>query len=220
MTRLIDIDPRRDVGTSRRALTGRVALGGERSAAFASSLERDWIELLDFLPDVSALQVQPFTLEYTLDSVLRRYTPDVAAVWERDGTTRTVIYEVKYAEELRAKWHEFRPRFVAATRYCRARDWRFKIVTEKHIRTPVLQAAKFLRRYRDVSTDTAVQQHLLATLRTIGPTTVGALLAAAYWSKDNQAMALPFLWKLIGEFQIVARLDGPLTMTTPIRPEG
>lgn len=195
-------------------------MGGERSAAFASSLERDWIELLDFLPDVSALQVQPFTVEYTLESAPRRYTPDVAAVWERDGTTRTVIYEVKYAEELRAKWSEFRPRFVAATRYCRARDWRFKIVTEKHIRTPILQAAKFLRRYRDVSADTAVQHHLLLTLRTIGPTTVGALLTAAYWSKDNQAMALPFLWKLIGEFQIIAHLDRPLTMTTPIRPQG
>lgn len=220
MTRLIDIEPRRRVGTSRRALTGLVALGGSESAAFQSSLERDWIELLDFQPEVSALQVQPFTIWYTLEGELRRYTPDVAAVWERNGVPRTIVYEVKPAEELRAQWSHYRPRFVAASRYCRVRDWGFKLVTEKHIRTPMLKAAKFLRRYRQLPTDPAVRQHLLTTLRTVGPTTVGGLLTAAYWSLENQAMALPYLWKLIADFEVHAPLDRALTMTTPIRWNG
>lgn len=221
MTRLIDVEPRRALGTSRRALTGRVALGGSASAGFESSLERDWIEQLDFLPEVVALQVQPFTLKYDLDGRSRKYTPDVAAVWAPgDGSQETVIYEVKPAADLRAEWAIFRPRFAAATRYCRQQGWRFKVVNEKHIRGPRLAAIRFLRRYMRLPADRDIQQELVTSLRTIGPTTVGALLTATYWSPDNRAVALPYLWKLIAEHVVEAPLDRPLTMSTPIRFRG
>lgn len=216
MTRLIDISPCRSIGTSRRALTGRVALGGGRSAEFESSLERDWLEQLDFLPEVSALQVQPFTLEYEVEGQRRRYTPDIAAVWGHNTQVRTVIYEVKPAEELRVGWEQYRPRFVAATRYCRARGWRFKVVNERHIRTPRLENFRFLRRYLRLQSDPGVRLHLLTTLRTIGPTTIKGLLGAGYWSADNQAMALPYLWKLIADFEVRVSFDAPLTMATAI----
>lgn len=216
MTRLIDITPRRRVGTSRRALTGRVALGQGKSAEFESSLERDWLEQLDFLPEVSALQVQPFTLEYEVEGQRRRYTPDVAVIWGHDAQARTVVYEVKPAEELRAGWARYRPRFVAATRYCRERGWRFKVVNERHIRTPRLENFRFLRRYLRLQPDLGVRLHLLSTLRTVGPTTIRGLLTAGYWSAENQARALPYLWKLIADFEVRVSLDEPLTMVTAI----
>ena len=218
MTRLIEIEPTRRIGTSRRALTGRVALGSQGSAEFESSLERDWIEQLDFLPDVTALQVQPFALEYLgEEGQVRRYTPDVAAVWNRGGgLTETIVYEVKPSDELRNGWAVYRPRFVAAIRYCRARSWRFKIVNEKHIRVPRLAAIRFLRRYRRLPSDEDTERQLLTSLRTIGPTTVGGLLEATYWSPVNRATALPYLWKMIANFDVQASLDQPLSMTTPI----
>jgi hypothetical protein len=218
MTRLIDIEPRRRIGTSRRALTGRIALGNSQSAEFESSLERDWLEQLDFLPDVSALQVQPFTLEYAVDGRVRRYTPDIAAVWGHDAQATTVVYEVKPAADLRADWERLRPRFVAATRYCRARGWRFKIVNERHIRTPKLENVKFLRRFLRLEPDSGVRQHLLTTLRTVGPTTIKGLMAAAYWSAENHAVALPYLWKAVADFEVRISLDAPLTMATAIAP--
>lgn len=220
MTRLVGISPTRRIGTSRRAMTGRVALGNAQSAEFESSLERDWLEQLDFLPDVSALQVQPFTVEYELDGQKRRYTPDIAAVWGHDTNARTVVYEVKPSDELRAGWPGYRPRFIAATRYCRARGWRFKVVNERHIRTPKLENFRFLRRYLRLQPDPGVRLHLLTTLRTIGRTTVRGLLTGAYWSADNQAVALPYLWKLIADFEVQVSLEEPLTMATPIEAIG
>lgn len=219
MTRLIDVLPTRRPRTSRRALTGRVSLGDSQSVAFESSLERDWIELLDFLPEVSALQVQPFSIEYWLDGAVRRYTPDVAAVWEVEGRSETVVYEVKPREELQKQWALYRPRFVAATRFCRSQGWRFKVVNERHIRTAKLDSVRFLRRYLRLPTDTAVRQHLLTTLRTVGPTTIAGLLKAAYWAPENQAMALPYLWKLVAEYEVRIPWDAPLTMATRIAPE-
>lgn len=216
MTRLLDLTPMRQVRTSRRALTGRVALGDAQSASFESSLERDWLEQLDFLPEVSAIQVQPFTLLYELDGQKRRYTPDVAAVWGDAANSRTVVYEIKPAEELRAHWATYKPRFVAATRYCNAHGWHFKVINERHIRTPRLGNARFLRRYLRLQSDPGVRLHLLTTLRTMGPTTVRGLLTASYWSADNQGVALPYLWKLVADFEVRVSLDSPLTMSTPI----
>ncbi len=219
MTRLIDLEPQRRIGTSRRALTGRVAIGGSASAAFESSLERDWIEQLDFSPDVVALQVQPFTVEYVLEGRTRRYTPDIAAIWDvGGGLTETVVYEVKPADELRTAWALYRARFGAAVRYCRERSWRFKVINEKHIRGPRLSAVRFLRRYMHIDPDAAVREHLLRCLATVGPTTVNGLLDAAYWSLENRAMAIPYLWRAIADSEIHADLDRPLTMSTPISP--
>ncbi|MDQ2703033.1 MAG: TnsA endonuclease N-terminal domain-containing protein [Pseudomonadota bacterium] len=192
-----------------------MALGGGESAAFESSLERDWLELLAFLPEVSALQVQPFTVEYELDGKRHVYKPDVAVLWGHEDNAQMVVYEVKPREELR-KWAEYRARFVAATRYCREHGWRFKVINEKHIRTPKLKNVRFLRRYLHLTPDPGVRKHLLATLATTGPSTVCGLLTAAYWSADNQAVALPFLWMLIAELEIVAPLDTPLTMNSTV----
>lgn len=216
MARLIQLKPTRRIGTNRRSLTGRVALGAGESAAFESSLERDWLELLAFLPEVSALQVQPFTVEYKLDGKKHVYKPDVAVLWGHDDDAKMIVYEVKPRDDLRAQWSDLRPRFVAATRYCREHGWRFKIINEKHIRTTKLDNVRFLRRYLHLTPDPGVRQHLLATLATIGPSTVRGLLTTAYWSTDNQAAALPFLWMLIAELEIVAPLDIPLTMNSAV----
>lgn len=218
MTRLISIDPQRRIGTSRRSLTGRVALGNSQSAAFESSLERDWLVQLDFLPEVTELQVQPFKVDYTYEGRVRRYTPDMAAVWTRDGQAQMVVYEVKPADALRADWSLYRPRFVAATRYCRARGWRFKIVNERHIRTPKLENIQFLRHFLRLESDPEVRLNLLQTLREVGPTTVDGLLVTAYGSTENRATMLPYLWKLIAEFEVHVGLDAPLTHNTVIAP--
>ncbi len=84
-------------------------------------------------------------------------------------------------------------------------------------RTHMLEAAVFFARYRYLPMDIGVRQHLLTTLRTVGPTTPRGLLTAAYWSQENQAMALPYLWKLIASCEVQALFDRPLTMSTPIQ---
>lgn len=193
MARLSSDTPVRELRTSRRSLTGRVTLGDGGVAGFESSLERDWLLALDFDPRVQALQVQPFSLHYEHQGATRRYTPDVRADYRLESGVTTMVYEVKPSEELRVNWLAYRPRFKAAIRYCRDHGWRFKLVTERHIRTALLDNARFLRRYRALPDQDPYVQQLLYTLRALGTTTPQALLVAAYWSEESRMAALPML---------------------------
>ncbi|WP_039816591.1 heteromeric transposase endonuclease subunit TnsA [Xanthomonas arboricola] len=193
-----------------------MTLGDGGVAAFESSLERDWLLALDFDPRVQAIQVQPFSLHYEHRGTTRRYTPDVRAEYRLESGMATVVYEGKPSEELRLNWSAYRPRFKAAVRYCRDHGWRFKLVTERHIRTALLDNARFLRRYRALPEQDLYVQQLLYTLRALGTTTPQALLAAAYWAEESRMAALPMLWKLIATGRLGADLHVPLTMSAPI----
>ena len=220
MARLSSDTPVRELRTSRRSLTGRVTLGDGGAAAFESSLERDWLLALDFDPRVQSIQVQPFSLHYEHRGATRRYTPDLRADYRLGSGVATVVYEVKPCEELQANWSMYRPRFKAAVRYCRDRGWRFKLVTERHIRTALLDNARFLRRYRALPEQDLYVRQLLYTLRALGKTTPQALLAAAYWAEESRMAALPMLWKLIATGRLGADLQVPLTMSASIWPPG
>ncbi len=217
MTRLNSHSPVRPLKNSRRALTGRLNLASGGVAGFESSLERDWIRLLDFDPQVQVIKEQPFTIYYDAEDGRRRYTPDVLAELLEGDVARTSVYEVKPLESLRSEWRQLRPRFKAAVAHCRERGWRFKIITETHIRTPRLANVNFLRRYRSMEPLLVRQAQLKYTASVLGPTTPQALLAAAYWSAEEQAMAIPALWQLVASGQVVVDLSVPLTMSTAIQ---
>lgn len=214
--------PVRDLRMSRRCLTGRIALSAGGNAAFESSLERDWLIALDFDPAVISIKVQPFSIQYEDDGRRRRYTPDILAeAVLPNGRRITTVYEVKPLDELRNDWHSYRARFKAAIRHCRAQGWRFKIVTEREIRTPYVVNAKFLRRYRTIPEQLHTAQQLAYTLRALGETTPQALLAAAYLTEEKRMAALSELWRLVSIRQVGAILTEPLTMRSPIwLPEG
>ena len=60
-----------------------------------SQLERDYIYLLEFDPDVASYDEQPLRIEYYLNGKKHRYTPDFLV---RKGNKR-IIVEVKQEEE-------------------------------------------------------------------------------------------------------------------------
>jgi hypothetical protein len=171
---------------------------------------------LDFDWRVVRLQEQPYTLNYVHDGKERRYTPDVLAVFDDHRSEWTVVYEVKSREELLQNWHTLRPRFKAAVRDCRSKGWRFRIVTERDIRTPYVQNIKFLRRFRDLPELPMHQQALLYTLPVLGTTTPQALLAATWWEEEKRLVALSELWRLVATRKIAVSLLEPLSMATPI----
>ncbi len=206
--------PARLVGVRSRGLSGRIALE-DGAAAFESTLEQDLLELLDFDARVSEVLVQPFTIFHVENGRRRPYTPDVRATYIGVGG-EVVVYEVKYQEDLRKNWAKYRARFGAAYRYCRDNGWRFKLMTERHIRTPYLANVKFLRRFLRLPEQELISGQLLYTLRALGPTTAQALLAATYMSADSRLRAIPTLWKLVGDGRIAAELGEPMTMASVI----
>jgi hypothetical protein len=203
-------------------MTGRVAIGSGASVAFESALERDWLIFLDYNPHVTAIREQPFTVSFRDDKHrARRYTPDcMAEVRESDGSMTITVYEVKYREDLLTNWKSLKPKFNAVRQYCRERGWKFRVVTERDVRTAYLENIKFLRSYRSREQDPVRAQELLRTIRVLGETTPQSLLAAAFWTLEDRAAAIPILWKMIAEEKILAVLNEPLTMSSPIWVDG
>lgn len=217
MARLDSMSPVREIGTSRRALTGRVVLSSGIAVGFESSLERDWLICLDFDPDVELIVEQPFSLNYDINGTTLRYTPDVLVRYRKhNDRASVVVFEVKPYEELRAEFAKYRQRFRKMVRHCREQGWRFKIVTENEIRTPYLSNAKFLRKYRTLASQSLYMEQLLYSMKALGPTTPQALLAMAYLHEEKRMAALPELWRMVALREINADLNVPLTMQSPI----
>jgi hypothetical protein len=185
--------------------------------AFESSLERDFLLLLDFDPDVEFFEEQPVKIIYGDANGRRRtYTPDVFVRYRHDSPqakhTKPLLCEVKYRDDLRQHWAEYHPKFRAAGRYARQQGWRFRLVTERYVRTPYLENVKFLRPYRTLPVNDSYRTQLLSTLATLGATDPASLLAAVFEDRWQQAQLLPMLWQLVATQQIGADLEQPLTM--------
>ena len=89
-------------------------------AMFESTLERDFLTLLEFDPAVESFEVQPVTVHWLDESDKERiYTPDVLAYFHSTHHP-TTLYEVKYRSELKELWPELKPKFRAALQFARA----------------------------------------------------------------------------------------------------
>lgn len=210
--------PVRTVPKNYRSLTGLVPNTRTQSmTAFESSLERDFLLLLDFDPDVEWFEEQPVKITYHDESGRRRtYTPDVLVRYRTDRlqirNTKPLLCEVKYRDDLRQHWVAYRPKFRAAQCYARQRGWRFRLVTERHIRTPYLDNVKFLRPYRTVPVNDLYRTRLLNTLAHLEETDPASLLAAVCNDRWQQVQLLPLLWQLVATRQVSTDLYQPLTM--------
>lgn len=209
--------PIRKIPKNYRNVTGIAAhRKAEGPAGFESTLERDFITLLEFRPDAERFEVQPLTIEWT-DAAGRdrKYTPDVLVEWSRERRpgARPTLYEVKYRSDIGKRWDELKPKFKAALRFAKVQGWRFELVTEREIRTPYLNNAGFLLPFVRRGPEVEEHMELLAdALDRLGESTPAGLLAAIYRDEWNRAALLPTLWYLVGTFQVGADLDAPLNM--------
>jgi len=214
--------PIRIVPKNYRNLTGLVY--NSRTAtmtAFESSLERDFLLLLDFDPDVECFEEQPVKIIYHDDNGRRHtYTPDVLVHYHVDKTSVSVhppvLCEVKYRDDLRQHWREYKGKFTAARRYAREHGWCFRLMTEREIRTPYLDNVKFLRHYRHINVETAHVHGLLERLRVLRETTPEELLAIISNDVWYKAQLLPVLWHLVAQRQVGTEMSQSLTMHSHI----
>ena len=224
--------PVRSIPRNYRSLTGKVInTRNQVAVTFESTLERDFYLLLDFDSAVAKFEEQPISIVYEDPAgISRTYTPDVLVHYGFDPTlSRTpppMLYEVKYRDDLRANWSEYKPKFKAARRYARRQGWGFRLVTECEIRTPYLKNAKFLREYRLRCIDSGDGGRLLAALAKRGETDAEDLLARLSPTREARVRLLPVLWHFVAVGHIGTDLTVPLTMRsrlwslTPIRVDG
>ncbi len=214
--------PVRRVPKNYRSLTGLVSNSRTQAmTAFESSLERDFLLLLDFDPEVEYYEEQPVKITYPdARGRHRTYTPDVLVRYRigplQVRPTQTLLCAVKYRDDLRQHWRDYRPKFRAAQRYARQQGWRFRLVTERHVRTPYLENVKFLRSYQAISINASYRTRILNALLELEETDPASLLPALSQDRWQQAQILPMLWQLIASRQIGTDLRQPLTMQSRI----
>lgn len=210
--------PVREIPRNYRFLTGIVSQTG---TAFEGTLERDFYILLGWDPRVARVEGQPVTLTYQdARGVTRPYTPDTLVYYHPEpGATVAPaprLFEVKPRERIREDWPAIKRKYKAARRFARLQGWTFGFVTEKEIRTPLLDNIKFLRRHRKQPVDPAARDLLLRTLQEQGSSTPGAVLAAVSQDSNQRAVLISALWKLIATRVIACDLSKPLKMTSQI----
>jgi hypothetical protein len=223
--------PARKIRPSRYSVTGYApTTKGAKAQDAESSLEHDFLTLLEYDQRVERYVAQPFTIEWRdTTGSKRRYTPDVIVKYSyvamrEDPYLRTTLFEVKPRAVLKTDWLELKPKFRSAIGWAKEFGCRFHLVTENEIRTPYLANARFLLDYRsrhlpDRSDLIAVRQHLIArTLAELQMTTPRGLLAAMTSDQQLQAELIPWVWNLINQDFIGVDLFKPLTMVSPIWP--
>lgn len=214
--------PVRKIPPNSRSLTGLVSsLKQRRLVGSESSLERDFYILLDFDLDVARYEEQPVRIEYRdAEGRERSYVPDVLITYRDDISPAKgwppLLCEVKYREDLRLNWKDIKPKIRAGRVYAHERGWRFKIITEREVRTPYLENAKFLRQYRRVPTNCEHVDLLLAAMRELREADPETLLIAVFKDPWNRAQLIPMLWQLVSNKMIGVDLSQPLTMRSRI----
>jgi hypothetical protein len=179
-------------------------------AEHESALERDFVAISSFADADAIITGQPATLWFEFEGRPRRYTPDYKVVW---GDGHVDIVEIKYWADLRSGWERFRPAFVAARNWAAANGARFRIVTERGIRGPRLDAAKRLLPLRNTPLDIELAEHALAAAR-CGERTFAELVAAV---PAPRAAALAVVWRLIARNALYVDLSIPIVATTLVR---
>jgi TnsA endonuclease N terminal len=111
----------KNIGKFASVKTGRIAW-------YESLLERDYMYLLDFDPQVTHWHEQPFKIRYVLDNKTHFYTPDLEV--HRD--TRKQVVEVKSQHQVDSG--EFDTLFRLARSICAEEGYQYVIATDRIIR--------------------------------------------------------------------------------------
>jgi hypothetical protein len=219
----------RKIGPTKNSVTGvHQTLKARSPQAAESALEQDFLTLLEFDSWVSEFEVQPLTIRWRdRAGRARRYTPDVLVRYRIQMETGELsapptLFEVKPATVLRSQWASLKPKFRAAIGYARRHGMRFKLVTDRQIRTPRLENARFLLGYRAclLGWQGARERDYLRRLRlklwALGCATPRQLLEEITPKIEEQAELTPWLWSLVNDGLVGVDLAAPLTMKSLI----
>src|SRR6218665_391726 len=208
--------PVREIGVQSRSITGTMPNGNR----YESALERDFMLLLDFDLAVDVYTPQPLTIQYQCrDGTWHRYTPDGLVEWRKDlrpHDARPLLVEIKDREAFHGEWRAWRERMRAARRHADERGWQFLVITERDIRNPFLDNARFLLPYRRRPGPPQTDQWVLDKLSELIESTPQELIESLYQDKWNRAALIPVIWCLLAERRIGCDLTEPLTMQSTL----
>ncbi|RKR82072.1 TnsA endonuclease-like protein [Mucilaginibacter gracilis] len=205
----------RKIGPNNRSITGKqISRKSPDSQHFESSLERDYLLLLEYDEVVLRFTAQPVTITYYINEQRRRYTPDVAVYFHPSIHRKPWLVEIKYQADLIAHKAELEPKFAAARDYCRQCGYEFIIMTEAQIRTDKLHNIRFLSRYKGQKHEPTLRQAILTSLNNQAQLTARQLLSNA--PTDIAGQLLYALWQLVADKELLVDMNNKIIMDTLI----
>ena len=142
-----------------------------RMVAFESQIELDFIITLEYEKGVIWFEEQPVVIDFQSGGKTHHYTPDLLYT---DGG-RHILADCKPAKF--AALDENRVKFSAATQWCAAQGWEFRIITDVALRTGFrLKNIKRLAYYSRTVVPPDLRTEILGRFNTIEMMTIDQLL--------------------------------------------
>ena len=209
------LTPVRRIRPSSRSITGkRPSQKTQTIQRFESTLERDYITLLEFDPTIEDYGMQPVTIPYVHEGKACRYTPDALVYYKPEAGKKPLLVEIKYAAELQEKKDYLEPKFNAATAYACANGLEFRVFTEVDIRTCYLRNIKFLSWYHHGPVDDSYSKIITAELTKTIPATPQGLLTSS--TEAENATLLYTVWQMLARKMISCDMHQTLSMTSTL----
>lgn len=207
----------RDFGLKNFSLSGNIiSIKRNDLISFESSLERDFIYLLEYNSEIIQYCEQPIKISYQKKGKKSYYVPDFYVKYSDERPNE--IIEVKYSEDLLKNKNKFEDKFIAAQLFCDKNGFNFKILTEKEIRNDLLFNCKFLLNYRKPRVDINFEevemlQNFIKSNDDSTPSNVIELFNA---DLEYKAQILYTLWFMIANDLVKSDLNSKLTMNSKI----
>jgi len=205
-----------EISLSSMSLTGAItSIKNNNYVDFESSLERDYIYLLEFDLSVMKYYEQPFKISYFNKNKSSYYVPDFF-VENWDGSKYLV--EIKYKSDLELNKLKLETKFKWAHEFCLANGFNFKILTEDDIRTYHLDNVRFLlgykrRKFGFKSTDTII---IYQTLNNFGQLTVQETIDYSVKDEMRKAELIYLIWYMVANYELSYDNSSKLSMDTKI----
>jgi len=201
----------RTIPKNYRNLTGLAHSKKAEGAYFESTLERDFLTIIEFDTNVRNYDVQPVCINWVDENgKSRKYTPDALVKFLPNScsfsSSDIILCEIKYRSDIEKDWKELKPKFKAAIRYANENGWRFKLFTEHEIRTTFMENARFLQPYLNQTLNESHETLLFKNLLEMRECSVEALVKAIFNDKWAQAELIQSIWFLIGSRRIAVDL--------------
>ncbi|MCG7501077.1 TnsA endonuclease N-terminal domain-containing protein [Tenacibaculum sp. Mcav3-52] len=215
---IISLKKARRIGLKNFSLSGNiVSLKMNDLISFESSLERDYIHLLEFNSSVVTYSEQPLKIFFSVGTKKYYYVPDFYVKFN-DGRKDEII-EVKYKDDLEKNKSKYQNKFKAAKLFCESNNMKFRVIDETQIRTTQLINCKFLLPYRRIKNgidylDVVILEERIKHFEFATPKNI---INDSFFSEDRKAELLYTLWYMIANDMVSVNLDKKITMNSQIK---
>lgn len=205
----------RKIKPTRISVSGRVICKG-KAVAYESTLERDFLIVQNYHPDIKNIVAQPVTIKFNKNGREYPYTPDFFVEYHEFANRKNMIIEVKPEALWRENWRDWSDKWKAMQRYCRQNNMVFHVYDENRIRTIALDNINIIKALKNTAIDEADIKAVTEQVELMGITTIDYLLTRFYTGELLRKHGLRVIYHLLATQQLYFNLFEELTTQSEV----